>query len=88
MTAEHAARDYQAALHTLRPRDPNWTVPVMTCSALTGDGLDTLWEHVERFFSVQEECGGLARRRADDHARDRPTRPLWNASNPPWQRRQ
>ena len=63
--AEHAVRDYQAALHTLRPRDPNWTVPVMTCSALTGDGLDTLWEHVERFFSVQEECGGLARRRAE-----------------------
>ena len=41
--ANAAAAEYRAALHILTPRSPNWTPPVMTYSALTGDGIAELW---------------------------------------------
>ncbi|MFP4004306.1 MAG: methylmalonyl Co-A mutase-associated GTPase MeaB, partial [Alphaproteobacteria bacterium] len=37
-----AARDYRAALHILTPASPNRTPPVVTCSAVTGDGLENI----------------------------------------------
>ena len=44
--AKAAAAEYRAALHILTPRSPNWTPPVVTYSALTGDGIAELWEQV------------------------------------------
>jgi LAO/AO transport system kinase len=44
--ARLAASQFAAALHILSPRSPNWSPPVVTCSALTGDGIDALWSHV------------------------------------------
>ena len=44
--ARTAAAEYRAALHILTPRSPNWTPPVMTFSALTGDGIAELWSQV------------------------------------------
>src|ERR1700749_3301285 len=41
--AKGAAAEYRAALHILTPRSPNWTPPVITYSALTGDGIAELW---------------------------------------------
>jgi LAO/AO transport system kinase len=41
-----AAAEYRAALHILNPRSPNWTPPVVTYSALTGNGVAELWEQV------------------------------------------
>ncbi len=41
-----AAAEYRAALHILNPRSPNWTPPVVTYSALTGNGVDELWKQV------------------------------------------
>ena len=37
--AKAAAAEYRAALHILTPRSPNWSPPVVTYSALTGDGI-------------------------------------------------
>ena len=37
--AKAAAAEYRAALHILVPRSPHWTPPVVTYSALTGDGI-------------------------------------------------
>src|SRR5204863_9878309 len=37
---------YRAALHILTPRSPTWAPPVVTYSALIGDGIAQLWEHV------------------------------------------
>ncbi|WP_029354204.1 methylmalonyl Co-A mutase-associated GTPase MeaB [Bosea sp. 117] len=45
--AQAAAADYRAALHLLGSREPHWTTPVLTYSALTGEGLDELWAQVE-----------------------------------------
>ena len=41
--ARTAVRDYSAALRLTHPASPTWTPPVVTCSGLTGDGLDDLW---------------------------------------------
>ena len=47
LRAKRSARDYQTALHLLTPASPNWTPPVLTCSALSGDRLDAVWEQIE-----------------------------------------
>src|ERR1700757_4682012 len=44
--AKGAAAGDRAALHILTPRSPDWTPPVVTYSALTGDGIAGLWAQV------------------------------------------
>src|SRR5499433_3875523 len=44
--AKAAAAEYRAALNILNPRSPNWSPPVVTYSALTGDGVAELWASV------------------------------------------
>ena len=47
--ARRAKVEYARALHLMPRRSPHWTVPVLSCSALTGEGLDELWAEVVRF---------------------------------------
>jgi LAO/AO transport system kinase len=61
--ARKAARELSGALRMLRAGDELWTPPVLTCSALTGAGLDTVWEQVEKHHVTLEEAGELAARR-------------------------
>src|SRR5712675_2730586 len=44
--ARAAAAEYRAALHILSPRSANWAPPVVTYSALTGEGIAGLWAQV------------------------------------------
>ncbi len=44
--AKMAAADYRRAIHLMRPASPNWTPPVLTCSALTNEGLPQIWEQI------------------------------------------
>ncbi len=44
--ARMAAADYRRAIHLMSPASPNWTPPVLTCSALTNDGLPEIWEQI------------------------------------------
>ena len=62
--AGRAAADYANALRLLRPRVPGWQVPVLTCSAREGRGIDTLWEQVQSLQTHLAASGELARRRA------------------------
>lgn len=62
--ANHAAADYQSAIHMLRPAADDWTVPVRTCSALTGDGIAEAWELTKEWRKVMTANGALARNRA------------------------
>jgi LAO/AO transport system kinase len=48
----------------MQPRDSGWTVPVLACSALTGDGLDDVWQRISDHRAALGE-DGLARRRSD-----------------------
>jgi LAO/AO transport system kinase len=61
--AKGAAAEYRAALHILTPRSPNWTPPVTTYSALTGDGIAELWAQVTVHRDKLTATGELAARR-------------------------
>ena len=76
--ARKAARELSRALRLLQPVHPEWRPPVLTCSGLTGDGLDEVWETVGEHRRVLEDGGGLDERRAGqrvswmwDQVRDR-----------------
>lgn len=45
--AERAKADYERALHYLMPVDSGWEPVVTTCSALEGNGIDTIWKTVK-----------------------------------------
>src|SRR5438128_11030965 len=45
--AKAAAAEYRAALHILTPRSSNWSPPVVTYSALSGDRIPALWDPVQ-----------------------------------------
>jgi LAO/AO transport system kinase len=61
--AKKAARELAGALRLLRPAGALWHPPVLTCSALTGTGLDDVWDQVEKHRATLTEAGELAERR-------------------------
>ena len=63
-TAKRSATDYQHALRMLRSPTAGWTPEVMTCSALTGEGVTAIWDTIERFRKAVG-AAGIARRRAE-----------------------
>lgn len=62
--ATRAAADYGNALRYLRPRTPSWTVPVQTCSALTGAGIVAAWDTVCDYRNRLSASGEIRSRRA------------------------
>ncbi len=46
LRAEMAQKDYQAALHLLMHNDPVWSPPVLTCSSLEMQGMETIWQTI------------------------------------------
>ena len=59
--ARQAARELRSALHMVAPeRD----VPVLTCSAVTGEGIDEVWQAVLAHGDRLSESGELERRRS------------------------
>jgi LAO/AO transport system kinase len=67
--ARAAAAEYRAALHILTPRSPNWVPPVVTYSALTGDGIAALWQHVRDHRDKLTASGELATRRGEQQVK-------------------
>ncbi|MBB5955078.1 LAO/AO transport system kinase [Saccharothrix tamanrassetensis] len=61
--ARKAARELAGALRLLRPPDAVWHPPVLTCSGLTGVGLETVWQQVVEHQTALREVGELAERR-------------------------
>ena len=64
---EHATRsaaEYANAVHLIRPALAEWQVTVRPVSALTGTGIDAVWEDVARFRAALAASGAWARRRA------------------------
>ena len=67
--ARAAAAEYRAALHILSPRSMNWTPPVVTYSALTGDGIAELWTTVLRHRERGMATGEFAARRREQQVK-------------------
>jgi LAO/AO transport system kinase len=61
--AKAAAAAYRAALHILSPRSPVWSPPVVTYSALTGAGIEELWQKVIEHRRLVSGSGEFAARR-------------------------
>jgi LAO/AO transport system kinase len=55
--AKSAARELAGAIRLIYPRDTLWRPPVLTMSALSGDGLVELWETVLKHRDVLTEAG-------------------------------
>jgi LAO/AO transport system kinase len=62
--ASRIASEYQGALSLLRSDSPDWTVPVMRCSALKETGIENIWAAVERHREMLTASGEKAHRRA------------------------
>jgi LAO/AO transport system kinase len=63
--AKAAARELAAAIRLIYPRETMWRPPVLTLSALEGDGLPELWDTVLKHRDVLTAAGAFdARRRA------------------------
>ena len=61
--ANVAAAEYRGALHILAPRSEHWNPPVVTYSALTGSGIDTLWQKILDHRTAMNASGEFAARR-------------------------
>ncbi len=67
--AKLAAAEYSAALHILSPHSPNWSPPVITCSALSGDGIPQLWTHILDHRERLTASGELKARRGEQQVK-------------------
>jgi LAO/AO transport system kinase len=63
--AAKAARELTDALHLITPPGALWQPSALTCSGLTGEGVEAVWAQIERHRFVLEGAGELVRRRAD-----------------------
>lgn len=52
-----AQKDYQTALHLLRPASPNWSPPVLMCSARERTGIEAIWSIVLKHQEVMTASG-------------------------------
>jgi LAO/AO transport system kinase len=67
--AKVAAAEYRAALNILAPHSENWSPPVVTYSALTGDGIALLWSQVLAHKEKMTASGELAARRREQQVK-------------------
>jgi len=67
--ARIAAADYRAALNILKPVSDTWSPPVVTFSALSGDGIGELWSQVLAHKKLMTASGELAARRREQQVK-------------------
>ncbi len=67
MRAQRARSEMQTVLHYLTPYTPDWKIPALTCSALSGEGVDEVWSAVGDFYTHLKEHGLLEVRRAQQN---------------------
>jgi LAO/AO transport system kinase len=61
--AESARREFSRALHYLAAPAGLWQPPVLTCSAVSGEGIAEVWATVEKFFEQGRVSGEYSFRR-------------------------
>jgi LAO/AO transport system kinase len=67
--ARIAAGEYRAALNILSPQSATWSPPVVTYSALTGNGITELWAQVLAHKDKMATSGELAARRREQQVK-------------------
>jgi LAO/AO transport system kinase len=61
--ARQAAAEYSGALRILAPASLNWTPPVVLVSGLANQGLDAMWDAIERHRAALDASGELKLKR-------------------------
>ena len=46
-----------------------WATPVLTCSAITGQGVATIWDHINEHYKNAKETGTWDQRRSEQQVR-------------------
>ncbi len=67
--ANKAAAEYRGALNILTPVSPNWEPPVITISGLENDGLDHLWQEIQRHRQIMTNSGEFDEKRQNQQVR-------------------
>src|SRR5579863_6270407 len=67
--ANLAAGEYRSALHILSSRSEHWHPPVVTYSALTGAGIDTIWQNILNHRKAMNASGEFAARRREQQVK-------------------
>ena len=62
--ARKARVEYKKALSLLTPSSKTWSPPVLTCSAVTMDGIDDIWQTILDHRKKTEASGELAAKRS------------------------
>ncbi len=63
LLVKQAVRELKSALKMLVPLNAEWRPPVRTCSAINDEGLDTLWEDIEKFAGLTRASGAFEEKR-------------------------
>ena len=63
--ARRSAAEYANAMRLIRPAHAEWQVAVRAVSALTGDGIDAVWDDVARFRAALKASGAWETLRAE-----------------------
>lgn len=63
--AQRARAEYANALHYLQPATKGWRPDAYTASALNGEGIEELWEVIQKFRRETSESGVFAKRRKE-----------------------
>ncbi|ARA92212.1 methylmalonyl Co-A mutase-associated GTPase MeaB [Rhodothermaceae bacterium RA] len=63
--ALEARRAYQSALRLFPPAESGWSPQVLTCSALTGEGIPEVWATIEAYRAQTQASGFFARKRRE-----------------------
>lgn len=61
--AREARAEYESALNLMESKSAVWSVPVLTCSALTLNGLEDIWKAILDHRQKLTEAGELAEKR-------------------------
>jgi len=61
--AKKAKLEYEKALNLLTPSSKNWSPPVLTCSAVTMDGIEDIWQTILDYKEKLEVSGELLEKR-------------------------
>jgi LAO/AO transport system kinase len=61
--ARLAAAEYRRALQIMTPHEAIWQPPVVTCSALQGDGLDEIWKQIGQHKETLDAAGAFDEKR-------------------------
>ncbi len=65
LPAQHAAREYQNALHLFPPQASGWYPPVLLCAALQNVGVAEVWQMIAQYASQTQASGFFDNQRAE-----------------------